>query len=279
MEERPFVVAGGSVYAEMDLLDEDDNPIDGDLIVSAPAIADLAYSIVLFDGHPTICAAQPLEARVDEGPGMAGTLRVPLLELCDSAVLVMSHTGLVPGLFGGLEPGFLGNGTRVDWSASIAPSGNLLVNPSFEMGDLTGWNQFEWEPPPPAVPDPTQITVENSVNAHDGQFVARFETAGIGPDGLSQTVAIDPGDYVAGVWLRDVAAPQDFVVEVYDSEDQLIAEESYEFPPNPSNSWHEIVVHFSTESPEVTIRLTYVEFFSEHAEFLLDSASLSPVAP
>jgi hypothetical protein len=143
-DERPFLVAGGAVYLAIDLLDSEGDPIVADLEVEVPAIDEVAVSLLLFDGYPNLCAVQPPSIRIDGGPGTAAEATVPLSGACDEAVVVISHTGLVPGPVGSLEPGWPGfgpfrNGVQVDWEASLSPESGSPTNLDFETGDLTGW--------------------------------------------------------------------------------------------------------------------------------------------
>lgn len=134
--ERLHVVAGGAEYVLMNLLDEDGVPLVADLVVDVPAIEEIASSLVLFDGYPNLCSVQPASFRIDAGPGTAASIVLPLQGACDEAVLILSHTGLVPGPQGDLAPGVLGNGVQVDWTARIEGG---FANLAFEEGDLRGW--------------------------------------------------------------------------------------------------------------------------------------------
>jgi flagellin len=80
--------------------------------------------------------------------------------------------------------------------ACPAEAGNLVDNPGFETGDLTGWTVGG---------NTTYITVvDYSPYVHSGDYGLQFSgTSGDGDAGiLSQTLATDPGqEYVVDFWL------------------------------------------------------------------------------
>lgn len=152
----------------------------------------------------------------------------------------------------------------------VAPStSDLLINGSFETGDLTGWTVFD----NPDIPGETFWQVTDSWPALDGQYAAEGITDTFGPDGIAQTVQVDPGWYEASAWFRDTQDTVDFRLEVLDDQGSLIASDPI---IELLNDWQPLEVVFYTESPTVTFRLTYYDYFSEDTAFIVDDAQLLP---
>jgi hypothetical protein len=218
------------------------------------ASQDLRHRLLGFADYPAFCM-DPVDL-----PTGDATTSVEIPSGCDFLTLQTANT-------------HQDDYRRAFRSARFTPGEpNLLVNGSFGTGDLSGWMQFETEPPPPAVSSPTQFEVVASPDAVDGNFVARGTTTDGGPDGLSQTVAVSRGWYEASAWMFDVNGTKDFLLEVYDSQGALIAAQAADFPL--AQEWQELAVEFYTDSPTVTFRLTCIFFFSESATFRLDDARL-----
>ena len=146
--ERPYVAAGGAAYVEMNLVDTAGQPLTGVLAITAPAIDDIAHTLVFYDpnGGPNNdgapCASDPAPITLG-GPGDPVDTVLGLSGDCTDAVLIFSHTGLTAGPTGDFAPGVLGNGVQVDWTAEVASG---AVNLAFEAGDLSQWTPFATDP-------------------------------------------------------------------------------------------------------------------------------------
>jgi hypothetical protein len=250
------VSPGGTAY--IDLLPELPDT-DGVVTVDVTTDQDLAtVQVLAFDTYPELCQ-EPEFVPLADGTGSLG---VAVGNGCRFATLAITN------------PDPEGSSITVDWEATLVADGaNLLFNGSFETGDLAGWSVFETLEPPPAGEFPTTWTVTDSAQVHDGLYSVLASAEGFGPDGLAQTVDLpSAGWYRASAWLFDVNGTREFELEVYDADGDLIASQPAIWPM--SGEWQELAVEFYSDSPSVTLRLTYLAWFSESATWILDDAQL-----
>jgi hypothetical protein len=88
--------------------------------------------------------------------------------------------------------------------AGQATAQNLVVNPGFETGDLTGWTFI------PASSGSDFFVANNVSTAHTGTFAAGFGAVASIPDSITQAVPTTPNSpYTFSFWLLNQVAGSD----------------------------------------------------------------------
>ena len=195
------------------------------------------------------------------------TLQADLGDGCEYALVTVTNldlnqdrdTAVTVSIGAGLEP---------------ALNPNLLVNPGFETGDLTGWDTFETSLGTEF--DAIDETDYFGFEPFDGEYSGSVYSSGLWPAGFEQDVAVSPGvTYRAAVWASEVAGfRSSAAIEVYDADGVLIDAHETEWETPGAGEWRLLTTTFVPNDDTVTVKLVWTGRNTEDARIAFDNAEL-----